>query len=434
MMQQLTRDLESTRDQLLAQNQLAEASAAKVRQLEREKELLVAAYDQRTSELHSSLLVARQDLAAARAEVDELRKRAHEAETRITELEHRNHSLQHTLDGERGTVMTALRECHERDATGKERTDQLEEEVLRLTERLKEESTTVAALKRQLLQFSDIAERYATTHREGDMEPGMQEVLDRVQKLFVGQTNPFGESYSVQKVLHHYHGDLRAVFLYYAQLENNFAAYWPPGMPFQQWMLFCKETETSDPRATSRVSNVTQPHKMMHPRDCEAVFKAYAKLDANAINTSAPVLTYEGFLSALIDVAFRVKRMDQPYLSEAVREYVLTYVSRACKMSPSGLRRGQMRDALEGTKDGPPPTPGGAIASKSVTKQKKKATIAVSTGLKEVERVIKTTTGTSAGGSLAASRPNSALSRKASMLHGAIEQDLAVALSSGRVH
>lgn len=112
------------------------------------------------------------------------------------------------------------------------------------------------------------------------------------------------------------------------------------------------------------------------------MFKAYAKLDANAINTSAPVLTYEGFLSALIDVAFRVKRMDQPYLSEAVREYVLTYVSRACKMSPSGLRRGQMRDALEGTKDGPPPTPGGAIASKSVTKQKKKATIAVSTGLK----------------------------------------------------
>lgn len=54
----------------------------------------------------------------------------------------------------------------------------------------------MAALKRQLLQFSDIAERYATTHREGDMEPGMQEVLDRVQKLFVGQTNPFGERYA----------------------------------------------------------------------------------------------------------------------------------------------------------------------------------------------------------------------------------------------
>lgn len=76
------------------------------------------------------------------------------------------------------------------------------------------------ALKRQLLQFSDIAERYATTLRDGDMEPGMQEVLDRVQKLFVGQSNPFGESYAVQKVLNHYHGDLRAVFLYYAQVRE----------------------------------------------------------------------------------------------------------------------------------------------------------------------------------------------------------------------
>jgi hypothetical protein len=76
----------------------------------------------------------------------------------------------------------------------------------------------VAALKRQLLQFSDIAERYATILKDGEMEPGMQEVLDRVQKLFVGQTNPFGESYAVQKVLNHYHSDLRAVFLYYAQV------------------------------------------------------------------------------------------------------------------------------------------------------------------------------------------------------------------------
>ncbi|GIL72118.1 hypothetical protein Vretimale_492 [Volvox reticuliferus] len=218
MMQQLTRDLESARDQLLAQNQLAEASASKVRQLEREKELLVAAFDQRVAELQSSLLVARQDLGSARQEAEEQRKRAIEAEARITELELKAHVLQSTLDGERGTVMTALKECHERDVTVKQRAEQLEAEVQRLTERLKEETTAVSALKRQLLQFSDIAERYATTLREGEMEPGMQEVLDRVQKLFVGQTNPFGESYAVQKVLNHYHGDLRAVFLYYAQV------------------------------------------------------------------------------------------------------------------------------------------------------------------------------------------------------------------------
>ncbi|GFR40226.1 hypothetical protein Agub_g794 [Astrephomene gubernaculifera] len=459
MMQQLTRDLEAARDQLVMQHQLAEASAAKVRQLEREKELLVAAFDQRVSELQSSLMVARQDLSAARADAEEQRRRATESEARVTELEQRTQQLQSTLDGERGTVMTALRECHERDVSGKHRNEQLEAEVLRLTERLKEESTAVAALKRQLLQFSDIAERYATTLREGEMEPGMQEVLDRVQKLFVGQTNPFGESYAVQKVLNHYHGDLRAVFLYYAQLENNFAAYWPPGLAFQQWMLFCKETETSDPRSNSRVSIITQPHKMLHPRDCEVVFRAYAKVDPNAINTSAPVLSYEGFLCALIDVAFRVKRLDQPYLSEAVREYILSYVSRASKMSPSGLRRGQVRDALEGTREGPPPTPGVLSASgKAMTgvggKGKKKATIAAgaakegtgSPGMAGTAAAavvaaaaaaasagqlgIRTTTGTPAGGSLAASRPGSALSRKSSMLIGAIEQDLAIEVNA----
>ncbi|EFJ52451.1 hypothetical protein VOLCADRAFT_115928, partial [Volvox carteri f. nagariensis] len=441
---QLTRDLEAARDQLLIQNQLAEASAAKVRQLEREKELLVAAFDHRVSELQSSLLVARQDLNSARQDAEEQRKRATEAEARITELEVRAHSLQSTLDGERGTVMTALKECHERDVSVKRRAEQLEAEVQRLTERLKEETTAVAALKRQLLQFSDIAERYATTLREGEMEPGMQEVLDRVQKLFVGQTNPFGESYAVQKVLNHYHGDLRAVFLYYAQLENNFAAYWPPSLAFQQWMLFCKETETSDPRSNSRVSAVTQPHKMLHPRDCEAVFRAYAKLDPNAINTAAPVLTYEGFLSAIIDVSFRVKRFDNPYLSEAVREYILSYVSRASKMSPTGLRRGQVRDALEGTKEGPPPSPGGPhlAPTKSMTRgggaaaKKKAATIASSVHeyplVRTMTGLIRTTTGTSAGGSLAASRPSSALSRKNSIHQTALEQDLALEVEATR--
>ncbi|GLC34566.1 hypothetical protein PLESTB_001247700 [Pleodorina starrii] len=443
MMQQLTRDLEAARDQLQLQNQLAEASAAKVRQLEREKELLVAAFDQRVSELQSSLLVARQDLGTARLEAEEQRKRATEAEARITELEIKTHSLQSTLDGERGTVMTALKECHERDVSIKQRAEQLEAEVTRLTERLKEETTAVSALKRQLLQFSDIAERYATTLKEGEMEPGMQEVLDRVQKLFVGQTNPFGESYAVQKVLNHYHGDLRAVFLYYAQLENNFAAYWPPGLAFQQWMLFCKETETSDPRSNSRVSGVTQPHKMLHPRDCEVVFRSYAKLDPNAINTSAPVLSYEGFLSALIDVAFRVKRFDNPYLSEAVREYILSYVSRASKMSPTGLRRGQVRDALEGTKEGPPPSPGGGslltptksmarahAAAAAAAKARKTATIAASVQeyplVRTMTGLIRTTTGTSAGGSLAASRPGSALSRQRSAHTTNMEQDLAL--------
>lgn len=229
-----------------------------------------------------------------------------------------------------------------------------------------------------------------------------------------------------------------------AQLENNFASYWPPSMGFQQWMLFCKETETSDPRSNSRISAMTQPHKVIHPRDCEQVFRAYAKLDPNAINTAAPVLTYEGFLSAIIDLSYRVKRFDNPYLSEAVREFILSYVSRASKMSPTGLRRGQMRDALEGTKEGPPPTPGGThlaptvkslqrstVATAVAASSSKKKVATISSSVQEYPLVrtltglVRTTTGTSAGGSLAASRPSSALSRRGSLLpHTALEQDL----------
>ena len=44
---------------------------------------------------------------------------------------------------------------------------QLESEVLRLSENLREECTAVNALKRQLLEFSEIAERYKNTLKHG---------------------------------------------------------------------------------------------------------------------------------------------------------------------------------------------------------------------------------------------------------------------------
>lgn len=55
------------------------------------------------------------------------------------------------------------------------------------------------------------------------------------------------------QVLNHYHSDLRAVFLFYTQLEQSFTEHWPPSMTFPQWMLFCKDTETSDIRAGARI-------------------------------------------------------------------------------------------------------------------------------------------------------------------------------------
>jgi hypothetical protein len=70
-----------------------------------------------------------------------------------------------------------------------ERSTQLEAEVLRLSEQLKGESTAVLALKRQLTQFSDIAERYQSTIKDGNIVEGMEEVLEKIGPLFSGQAN-----------------------------------------------------------------------------------------------------------------------------------------------------------------------------------------------------------------------------------------------------
>ena len=62
--------------------------------------------------------------------------------------------------------------------------------MLRLSEQLKAEAVGANALKRQLLQYSDIAERYKNTIKDGNIEPGMEEVLAKIGHLFSSQTNP----------------------------------------------------------------------------------------------------------------------------------------------------------------------------------------------------------------------------------------------------
>ena len=67
---------------------------------------------------------------------------------------------------------------------------QLESEVLRLADQLKVETTSANALKRQLLQYADIAERYRDSGRDSNVEPGMEEVLGAIGHLFGSQGNP----------------------------------------------------------------------------------------------------------------------------------------------------------------------------------------------------------------------------------------------------
>lgn len=81
-----------------------------------------------------------------------------------------------------------------------------------------------------------------------------------------------------------------------------------------------------------------------------------------------------------------------------------------------------MRDAFEGTKERQPASGGGPIGAPVVARRKKSA----------VDKV-RSTTGTAAGGSLAASRPGSARSYRpgGSVGGSAIEQDLAMASRFG---
>jgi len=357
LVQQLQKEVESLRDQLLYQHELAEASAAKIRQLEHEKEVATGAFDDRSHSLEHLLAEAREELRNMRAERDSWCARAEGAEARCAEMEAERAEMQKTLSDERATAMRALKEYQERDADRQGRTSQLEAEVSRLSEQLKTESTAVNALKRQLLEFSDIAERFKSTLNDGNLEPGMQEVLDKIGHLFNDQPNPTGEQYAVQKVLFHYHADLRSVFLYYAQLDNTFTDHWPPSLSFAQWMLFCKDSQTSDIRAGARIrSNIH--FLMLHPSECESIFYRYAKADTEAASARLAggdplkvpsVLTYELFLAAIVHAAYKLKRPDVPYLSEALREYILRYLARAERVNPAGLKRGQVRSALEGT-------------------------------------------------------------------------------------
>lgn len=64
-----------------------------------------------------------------------------------------------------------------------------------------------------------------------------------------------------------------------------------------------------------------------------------------------PVLTYESFLCALVHAAEKLRRPEVPYLSEGLREYVLRYLSKAQRVNPQGLKRGQVRHALGGVTD-----------------------------------------------------------------------------------
>jgi hypothetical protein len=62
-----------------------------------------------------------------------------------------------------------------------------------------------------------------------------------------------------------------------------------------------------------------------------------------------------------VQTAAKLRRPEVPYLSEALREYILRYLARAQRITPAGINRGAVRQALEGTATGPGGSPLGAV-------------------------------------------------------------------------
>lgn len=200
MLAQLQRENEILRDQLTYQHELAEASAAKVRLMEREAHVVTTTFDNRKHELEHVLACTREELERVKRDRDQWQERCVAAESRASELEHERATLRETVESDRATTLSALREYQTREQQNKERLEQLETEVVRLSTNLKMETTAVNSLKRQLVEFSDIAERNKNTLRDADLDPALTEVMHRTNYLLHDQGNPTGEQYAIQKV------------------------------------------------------------------------------------------------------------------------------------------------------------------------------------------------------------------------------------------
>eukprot|EP00798_Chlamydomonas_sp_ICE-L_P028235 gene28235-31336_t len=415
-------------------------------------------------------------------------ERAEAAEQKLHEIDAQRDEKAVTLSQERGTTLKVLREHMEREEIDQVRIEQLQSEVLRLSEQLKIETTSINALKRQLLEYSVIAEQRANTLRDGICEPGMEETVELVAHLFNDQANPTqretamawvppaaaserhcshqwapqgkcmqcnstqssssnsngmglasscqrmsqrppSQSYCIdnsngmgltsscqrtsqrppsqsswyalkqkhvqrqqqrhttqqhtkQQQQQQRHGS-------HQQLPANVTAatltdlmictettacaeaattpyYRPPSLTFAQWMLFCKDSETSDARANAHVRNNAN-YLLLSPTDCQTIFAKtewlqnkppsqdgvaaeQANLSGNGgASVDNCILSYESFLAAIIHIATRIRRPEVTFLSEASREYILRYLSKAGRVTPAGLKKGQVRTALQGT-------------------------------------------------------------------------------------
>lgn len=99
-----------------------------------------------------------------------------------------------------------------------------------------------------------------------------------------------------------------------------------------------------DPRAGARIRSSAND-RMLSPDQLESLFTTYAAPDGGSALDNQPVLGYEAWLAALVATAQALKRPDQVYLSEMMRDLMSNYISRAHKVTPPGIKAGQVRQA-----------------------------------------------------------------------------------------
>lgn len=242
---QMARELQALKSELVFQHERAEAAASKVAALTREREAGERTAAARLQQAEDKLSAASAELEELRAERAALSTRASALDAKSSTLEGETAQLQARLSEERATTMRALKQYQSRDGALAVRNGVLEAEVRRLEGLLREERAAVLALKRQTLSYQDELDEARRSGPDGTTDVGMRDVLLAAAPLLDRQSNPTGERYAVQKVLHTHSTELRAAFLYYCQLDASFAETWPPRMHQQQWFAFCKDTDTA---------------------------------------------------------------------------------------------------------------------------------------------------------------------------------------------
>jgi len=153
-------------------------------------------------------------------------------------------SLTATLSDERATTLKALKGLQMRTDSVEGRNTELEADVSTLRAQLREEQAAVLALKRQTLTYLDELEEARLFGPDG-ADAGLREVLLHAAPLLEAQGSPTVERFAVQRVLQTHQAELRAVFLFYVQLDATFTKHWPPCMHSHQWFAFCRDSETA---------------------------------------------------------------------------------------------------------------------------------------------------------------------------------------------